>query len=197
MVHLDQSLAKVENPPFDRLARLYVDLTGPLDGPAILTLSVTTLAGNGKQESAKRRLERSSIAKREELEARVKWVLGVTGTRSLLPPKIDEVYEASPLGYDGPIRVFGTELDCRLDAAKALVSPQVLVELAASFIPADHGASAACFARARFQGMLVTPHIIEVKLFDTDLDGDADDRWTALKTWAARSAGNNRCSLGT
>lgn len=197
MRHLDQVLAKVENPPFDRLARFYVDLAGPLDGPAKLTLSATTFAGNGKQESAKRVLERLAIGPREELEARVRWVLGVTSARGLLPAKIDEVYEASPLGYEGPIRVFGTELDCRLDAAKALVSPQVLVELATSFIPAERGASAACFARARFQGMLVTPHIIEVKLFDTDLEGDEDERWAVLKTWAVRSAGNNRCSLGT
>ena len=196
MRHLDQLLAHIENPPFDRVARLHVDIVGPLDGPPTLTLSATTLAGNGKQESAKKRLERVTVPDKGELEARITWVLRVASERRLSPTKIDEVYEARPLGYDGPLRLLGAELDCRLDAAKALVAPQVLIEVAASLIPAEHTWRGACFARARFQGVLVTPHVVEVKLFDADLDRPDDERWVILKTWARLSAGNNHCSLG-
>jgi len=196
MEHLDRLLTAAENPPFDRAARLHADLTGALDGPSTLTLGVTLVSGNGTSESGKKVLERVTIADKRELGARIEWLLHASGERHLLAPKIDEVYEAQPLGYVGPLRVMGAELDCRLAAAKALVSPQVLVELAASLIPAERGHKGACFARARFQGVLVTPHIIEVKLFDADLDAEEDERWTLLKIWAHRSAGNNNCSLG-
>jgi hypothetical protein len=196
MEHLDRLLAAAENPPFDRAARLHADLGGALDGPPTLTLSVTLVSGNGTHESPKKVLERVAVARRAELASRVEWLLRATGERRLLAPRIDEVYEAQPLGYEGDLRVLGAELDCRLDAAKALVSPQVLVEVAASLIPAERGFRGACFARARFQGVLLTPHIIEVKLFDCDLEREDDERWIVLKTWAHRSAGNNNCTVG-
>ncbi len=196
MRHLDQLLSAEENPPFDRVVRVHVDIVGALDGPSVLTLSVTRLSGNGKIESEKKRLERIAVQHPEELASRIGWVLAVTEQQRLLPPKIDETYEAHPLGYDGPLRVFGSELDIRLDAAKARVAPQALVEIAASLIPAERGFRGACFARARFQGVIVTPHIIEVKIFDADLASEEDERWVLLKMWAQRSAGNNHCSIG-
>ncbi len=199
MNHLDRLLAAAENPPFDRAARLHADLGGALDGPSSLTLSVTLVSGNASVESAKKILERVELApdrRGAELGERIEWLLRTTSMRRLLPPMVDEIYEARPLGFTGPLRVFGAELDCRLDAAKALVSPQVLVELAASLIPAERGYRGACFARARFQGVFVTPHIIEVKLFDSDLESEEDEQWVLLKMWAQRSAGNNSCSIG-
>src|SRR3954468_18660596 len=118
MKHLDELFAAAENPPFSRAARLYVDILSALDGPALLTLSVTSFGGNSKQESDKKRLERIVVGDRKDLQRRVEWLLDTTAKRRLLPPKIDETYEARPLGFDGPLRVFGTDLDCRLDTAK-------------------------------------------------------------------------------
>jgi hypothetical protein len=196
MEYLDRLLSALDHPPFDRVARVYVELTGALEGPPILSLDATTLAGNGLQESPKRNLERVLCAEPGDLEVRLDWVLAVSAQRRLAPPMIDEVYTARPLDYDGPLRTLGAELDCRLDAAKQLLAPQMLVEVAASLIPPERGYRGGCFVRARFQGGRLTPHIIEVKLFDGPLTSADDEKWTLLNMWARQSAGNHHCTVG-
>jgi hypothetical protein len=193
--HLDQLLAKLENPPFDRVARICADLGGSLDGPRQLVLAATTVAGNSRQESPKKILEKVDIHHVDDLEVRILWILRVTQERRLPTPRFEETYEARPLGYDGNLDYFEADLDCRLDAAKALLVPQVVTDVSASFIPAARGARAACFCRARFQGVLVTPHVIEVKIFDSDLADPADERWPRLKRWALRAAQSHGCTI--
>jgi hypothetical protein len=192
--HLDQLLAKLENPPFDRVARLCVELGGTLDGARQLVLGATTVAGNSRQESPRKVLEAVEV-RHDELEVRVLWVLRVTEGRRLQTPRFEETYEARPLGYDGTMQYFEADLDCRLEAAKTLLTPQVVTDISASFIPPARGAPAACFARARFQGVLVTPHIIEVKLFDSDLANADDERWPRLKKWALSAAQGHGCTI--
>lgn len=196
MEYLDQLLAALDNPPFDRVARMYVELTGPLSGPQILSLNATTLAGNGLQESTKKNLERVYIAEPRDLDVRIEWVHHVTALRRLPPPVIDEVYAAQELDYDGPLRTLGAELDCRFDAAKLLLAPQPVVEIAASIIPPERGRRGAGFVRARFQGAVLAPHFIEVKLFDGMLTSADDEKWALLKMWARQSAGNHSCTVG-
>jgi hypothetical protein len=193
--HLDRLLAKLDNPPFDRVARLWVDLGGALDGPRELTLSSTTVSGNARRESPKKRIEAVRIEHPEELELRVRWVLRVTQERGLSTPRIEETYEARPIGYEGPLDYLEAELDCRLDAAKALLFPQVVTDVSASFIPGERGSYPACFLRARFQGVLVTPHVIEVKIFDADLEAPEDERWARVKAWASRAALGHGCTI--
>jgi hypothetical protein len=195
MLHLDQLLAKAENPPFDRLARICVDVTGTLDGKRTIVLGVTTYAGNARVESPKKTMEMVTMQSAEDLELRVRWVMRATEQRRLKLPRVDEIYEARPLGFDGPLEGFEADLDRRLEAAEALLFPQEVTDISASHIPPTQGSSAACFARARFQGVMLVPHVIEVKLFDADLRAPNDERWPRLKAWSTRAAHGRGCTV--
>ena len=193
---LDELLRAAENPPFDRARRLGVKIDGPLEDPPLVTISLSLRAGNAEVESAPKVLKTVRTRSREALESIASWVTRATDARGLAAPTIEENYAVAEPGHRGPPAALPKLLDSRLALAIARVSPQVLIAIHPMQITGENGDPDGCVCWARFQGTLITPHVISVLLFDEDLIGEDRALWQVLQDWSMNVAGSNRVSLG-
>jgi hypothetical protein len=196
MLDLDDVLAAAENPPFDRARRIGVKIEGSLGEAPLLTLSTTLRAGNGGPESAAKVIKTIRIRSREGLDEVIGWVMHTTQTRRLAALTIDEGYAAADPCYHGAPADFARVLDARLAQARALVAPQVLIAIHPVRLGGEDGEPEGCVCWARFQGVLVTPHVISVMLFDQDFTAEERALWPILESWSINVAGVNCVSLG-
>ncbi len=196
MLDLDVVLRAAENPPFDRVRRLGVKLEGSLEDASILTLSATLRAGNGGPESAPKVIQTIRIRSRQGLDHVIAWVTQTTQAKKLAVPTIDESYAAADPTYHGPASQFRAVLDARLSLARALVAPQALIAIHPMHLGGEDGEPEGCVCWARFQGTLITPHVISVRLFDQDFTAEERALRPILEAWSINVAGINRVSLG-